>query len=153
MPENPLFEKFNECSYLYLREISEPRDHSLRLVVEEAKAGGGRKATRFGYAKPMGLSTIQPTSGSRSFEVLFNSVIEYLVTNVSDAAAHPGDNYEGTLLRIYSNSQFLDSVRGRMKADAENPGAFQHYAVICLDRIVDVVSTQPPVLADLLPKT
>jgi hypothetical protein len=36
MAARQLVEELNDCKYLYLREIGEPRDNELRIVVEEA---------------------------------------------------------------------------------------------------------------------
>ncbi len=33
------FNEINSCKYLYLKEISEPEDNCLRVVIEEAIAG------------------------------------------------------------------------------------------------------------------
>jgi hypothetical protein len=38
MSNNPEFDFLNSVKWLYLREVSEPKDNSLRIVVEEAVA-------------------------------------------------------------------------------------------------------------------
>jgi hypothetical protein len=109
MPEIPLSETINSCSYLYLREISEPRVNCLRLLIEEATASDDTKSPKFGVTKLTGLRSIQSTSRCRMFEVLFNDYITFSVTKASNTLVNPEAIYEGALLRIYSKSHFMDS--------------------------------------------
>jgi hypothetical protein len=45
-----MHEELDSCRYLYLRELSEPEDNSLRLVVEEARPNRELEDIRL-YAK------------------------------------------------------------------------------------------------------
>jgi len=86
--DNPA-EQLNRCSFLFLRQLHEPRDNSLRFIVEEAKAHNhlarqvnpGLDDALAGILS--GASPILSDSSSVSFEVLFDSYVSYTVTNES----------------------------------------------------------------------
>ena len=64
------FDEINSCKYLYLKEICEPEDNSLRLVIAEAVDGDELEAIG-----STGLSgrAIQVTNESRVFAIYFDS--------------------------------------------------------------------------------
>ncbi|MFL6437897.1 MAG: hypothetical protein ACJ71Q_09980 [Terriglobales bacterium] len=82
MIEATSVEQLESVQYLYLRELSEPRDNSLKLVVEEAVVN------RSGVAKfhpeleaiMKDASPIEPVDGCRFFELYWERCAAYLVT-------------------------------------------------------------------------
>jgi hypothetical protein len=74
-------EQLESVQYLYLRELSEPRDNSVRLVVEEAVVN------QFGRAKfdlqlesiLKDTSPIESVEGCRTFELYWKRYAAYLV--------------------------------------------------------------------------
>lgn len=82
---DPGLDFLNSLKYLYLRELSEPQDNSLRIVVQEAV--DNRSAP---ISAPPGLPElteiltdawpIESIEGCKSFELSWNRYAAYLVT-------------------------------------------------------------------------
>lgn len=47
------------------------------------------------------------------------------------------------------NSRYLDFIRAGTIASEDYPGSFKYYSVSCLNHIVDVVSTEEPVVIEV----
>jgi hypothetical protein len=144
------FTALNSAKYLYLREISEPRDNSLRLVVDEAvetTSGPSQDSDRTVPNLKKALTNIFPietTESCRSFELIWASYVAYLVTEecAGSCGNYDDEIFTGKLFRIYSKSHFLDHL-------AQDTGAhtqpIQHYKLTCLNHLIDVASYAPPV--------
>jgi hypothetical protein len=138
----------DQAEYLYLRDISEPSDNSLRLVVEEARVN--RSKIGKGLSLPdqfsellRDASPIEATEGCRTLELQWDHYVAYLVTEevVGSAGDHRDEVYTGNLLRVYSKSEFLDYL-GRNTGGHIEP--VTHYKLICLNHLIDVASYGPP---------
>lgn len=149
MTVNPESNVLDSAKYLYLQKLSEPRDNSLHLVVQEAVVNRAGSAGMSDHEIP-GLAEmlkdaapIESTDACRTFELKWHRYVAYLVTDECVAA---GGNYDdeifnGKLFRVYSKSHFLDHL-GR-----DTGGHFQairHYKLICLNHQIDVASYAPP---------
>jgi hypothetical protein len=151
-------EKFfllEEAKYLYLREIREPRDNSLRLVVEEAVVDYAK--TDLG--EPEGDTTqalrnagildnahpIEANDTCRTFELFWKHYVAYLVTEecVGSCGTYTDEVYTGKLLRRYSKSHFLDHLARDTGGHAR---PLQHYKLVCLNHLIDVASEEPPAI-------
>lgn len=159
LKDSERFSLLEDAKYLYLREICEPRDNSLRLVVQEADvnhttAGSGleteaypsqalRDAGVFDNAQP-----IESTSTSRTFELFWKHYVAYLVTEecVGSGGTYTDEVYTGKLLRRYSRSHFLEHL-ARDTGGHTQP--LQHYKLICLNHLIDVVSEESPEIKSL----
>jgi hypothetical protein len=144
-------EQLDSVQYLYLRELSEPRDNSLKLVVEEAVVN------RSGLVKPELLegpelaairkdaSPIESVEGCKVFELHWNRYAAYLVTEElvgSNAAkGYDDERYAGRILRVYSQSHFLAHMARNTGGHIE---ALQHYKLVCLNHLIDVAAYAPP---------
>jgi hypothetical protein len=141
--------QLNSAQYLYLRQLSEPRDNSLRLIVEEAVANRSRV-----WQPPELISSdlahilrdavpIEPIQGCRTFELYWKRYVAYLVTEeaVGSCGNDNDEVYTGKLLRRYSKSNFLDHL-ARDTGGHMRP--LQHYKVICPNHLIDVASEDPP---------
>jgi len=76
-------DSLESAKYLYLRELSEPRDNSLRLVVQEAvvnPAGLVRSHPELPELEGIlkGASPIESTENCRSFELIWKRYVAYL---------------------------------------------------------------------------
>ena len=138
----------DRAEYLYLRDISEPSDNSLRLVVEEARVNHSKAGN--GLALPDQFSEIvrdalpiEATEGCRTLELRWDHYVAYLVTEevVGSAGDHSDEVYIGNLLRVYSKSNFLDYL-GRNTGGHVEP--LMNYKLICLNYLIDVASYGPP---------
>lgn len=138
----------DRAEYLYLRDISEPSDNSLRLVVEEARVNHSEAGTASALPDQFseilkGASLIEATEGCRTLELRWDHYVAYLVTEevVGSAGDRRDEVYIGNLLRVYSKSHFLDYL-------AHNTGGhiepLTHYKLICLNHLIDVASYGPP---------
>jgi hypothetical protein len=138
-------EVINECRWIYLIEIAEPEDNCLRLVVQEAKAGGPLEDIEVSPGKVISSTrAIESDTSCRAFELVWSSYVAYSVRNESFCAFDREEIWEGRLFCLYSKSLFLDFVARATFASNDYPGPFRHWGVNCLNHIVDVVSTVEP---------
>lgn len=150
LPE--LFAEMNSCKYLLLRDMTEPDENSLRLVVEEASARGVPKPIKIGDIELGEGVPIRSTRESRFFEIIWHHYIAYSVRNESYTARDKYDEVDwGELVCGYSKSRFLDYVSQATFASAVHPGPFQHIRVVCQNHVIDIASTEIPRIERLRP--
>jgi hypothetical protein len=137
-------EELNSCKYLYLDSISEPETNSLRLILSEGIVLDRTETLVIGDAEIPDVSPIEVTDASRRFELVWDSYISFAVRNESYCAWDKEENWTGNAFRMYSKSKFLDFVATGTFASVEYPGPFVHYAIVCLDHVIDVASKHPP---------
>ena len=141
-----LFSTLNLCRYAYLREISEPADNQLRLLLEEATPARKLESVVVEGVKISDLRALESTEFSRLFEVTWDSYIAYGVRNESASTFDPYEIIEsGRVACVYTTSRFLDYVA--LSTTAAMP--YRHIAMHCLNHIVDVVSVNLPVVREL----
>src|ERR1700730_12705351 len=99
-------DSLDSAKYLYLRELSEPRDNSLRFVIQEAVVS----PTGFVCPHPelpeleeiiKGGSPIESTEDCRSFELIWKHCVAYLVTEecVGSCGSYDDEMFSGKLFR------------------------------------------------------
>ena len=105
------------ASYLYFRELSEPRDNSLRVVIQEAvvnPAGLDRPHRELPELEGLikDASPIESTENCRSFELIWKSYVAYLVTEecAGSCGSYDDEIFTGRLFRIYTKSHFLEHL-------------------------------------------
>lgn len=117
-------EQLDSVSAPYLREISESRDNSLRVVVEEAG---------------------ESTKGARRFELRWSNYVAYLVAEGGVGSTAQDDRedeaYNGRTLRLYSKSHFLEHLA---RDTGRSPATLSHYKLICRNRQIDVAAHAAP---------
>ena len=150
MPGSLELESLNSVKYLYLRELSEPRDNSLRLVVEEAVRGRAAASSGSHLANLPELAEImkdgwliESTEGCRTFELSWKRYVAYLVTEecVGSCGRYDDETYTGKLFRVYSESHFLNHLARDTGGHTE---PVQHYKLTCLNHLIDVAAYAPP---------
>jgi hypothetical protein len=140
-----MWEAIDSCKWIFLREIGEPEENSLRLVIEEAKADGPAENREILPGKVIrGTRAIESDASCRAFELVWPSYVSYSVRNESFCTLDKEGVWEGRLFCRYSKSHFLDYVARATFASADYPGPLRHWGVNCLNHIVDVVSTAEP---------
>jgi hypothetical protein len=129
--------------YLSLDSIDEPEANSLRLVATAARP---QPASLEAANPPVPNAVpVAPNSDTPTFEILFESYVGYLVRNESFATPSPNETWDGSRsFRQYHASSFLAYMRRSAYATDEYPGPVGHFAVVCVDHVVDVISTAPP---------
>lgn len=97
----------NSCEYLYLREISEPADNRLRILIEEAGATPRLTSREIGGVEFSDLRAIESSDLSRLFEIVWES---YIADSVRNGSFTVLDAYEviesGRIACVYSKSRF-----------------------------------------------
>jgi hypothetical protein len=152
MTEDTTLEELNSAKYLYLRQLSEPRENSLRLVVQEAVENRS-STTRPSFPESPELTEIlrdawpiESTQGCKTFELYWEYYAAYLVTEEMVGSIAPGgygdEVFTGKHFRIYTNSHFLD----HLARDAGPLHPIQHYKLMCENHLIDVAAYAPPVV-------
>ena len=72
--------------------------------------------------------------------------VAYSVLNESFASVDDEERYEGNRFRVYVKSRFIDYVSLASFACADYPGPTQHYAVVCENHVVNVISVVQPTI-------
>jgi hypothetical protein len=148
MTDAVAIQELNLVQYLYLRELAEPRDNSLKLIVEEAVVNrSGVISLRLPELEAIlkEASPIESVEGCRVFEIYWRRYAAYLVTEElvgsNSVTGYEDESYTGTILRLYTRSHFLDHL-------ARNTGGhvdpLQHYKLVCLNHLIDVAAYAPP---------
>jgi hypothetical protein len=152
--ENPMttsataIERLNAAQYVFLRSLSEPRDNSLTLVVEEAvvSRSGSVPLDLSALANVLKkASSIESIGRCRTFELHWKHYAAYLVTEElvgSNAGrGYEDECYTGKILRVYSKSHFLDHIDRDTGGHVE---PLQHHKIVCLNHLIDVAAYAPP---------
>lgn len=143
-----LVDTLDSAQYLYLREISEPRDNSLRLVIQEAVANrdgavGSRPDIPTTEGLWTGCSPIESTDDCRTFELRWERYAAYLVTEecVGSCGQYDDEVFTGRLFRVYTKSHFLEHLARDIGGHTEE---ILHYKLTCLNHLIDVAAYGPP---------
>jgi hypothetical protein len=146
------FAEIDSCHSLFVREITEPRENSLRLMIEEAFVLPEEVTVAVGGTEITGGHPIRCVEGSRLFEIVWDFYVAYSVRNESYVTRDESEEFSGRFARIYSKSHFLDYVSRAAFACSEHPGPLQHVGLVSECHIIDVVSTEPPRVRQIRPK-
>jgi hypothetical protein len=141
-------EQLNSVKFLYLRELSEPRDNSLRINVEEAVLNCA-SVVRLEHELPelatilKDASPIESINGCGLFELYWNRYVAYLVTEemAGSCGKYDDEVYSGSVFRIYEKSHFLEHLA---RDTGGHNAPLQHYKIICLNHVIDVAAYAPP---------
>jgi hypothetical protein len=144
--------ELDTCASLFLREISEPRQNSLRLLIEEAEVMPEELTIRFAGTEIGNGHPVRSTPNSRLFEIVWDNYVAYSVTNESYATPSESEEFSGRFARLYSKSHFLDYVSRATFACSQYPGPLQHIGIVSECHIIDIVSTGPPRLRHMRAK-
>ena len=144
-------EEIGSQSYLYLTGITEPRDNSLRLVVEAAHASGPPELIDPSMPGLGESRAIVADDSTAAWEILFESYVGYAVLNESFASpAQEDEAWSGAnLFRRYTKSRFFDYLRAASFASDEYPGPLVHFEILCLNHIVEIVTSEEPKISRL----
>lgn len=118
MSARPELDLLKNTKYLYLRELQEPRDNSLRLVVQEAVANPG------GFVRPhpelpeleeltIGASPIESTDAYRLFELTWKRYVAYLITEecVGSCGRYDDEEFTASCSGSIPSRIFLNTLR------------------------------------------
>jgi hypothetical protein len=143
MADETEFDALNSVKYLYLGRLTEPRDNSLGIVLEEAISNPPPVPSpgKLG-SNVVHVSRIEHTGACRKFELKWASYVAYLVTEeVVGSCPSDDEIYTGNLFRTYTKSHFLDYL-------ARNTGGHMkpvlHFKLLCLNHLIDVAAYDAP---------
>jgi hypothetical protein len=147
-------EQIDKCKYLYMRGLHEPRDNEIRFVVEEAGLQApiivtGKEDPSSIAALLPGAQPIRSDSSSRLFEIVYYDYTSYTVSNKSYSKyPQPPELFTGQLFRVFSWSYLLEMTRKTTYAndDHPGPGPLEHHEIVCLNHVIDVITTRPPTM-------
>ena len=94
----------------------------------------------------MGISPDEPVGAGElleTYRIEFANYIAYAIRDESFARNDTLETYEGTLARLYRESKFLEYVDST-STGLRTKDALQHYGLLCLEHVVEVVSTDTP---------
>ena len=151
MENSDIGSRINACEYLYLRELSEPKELSLRVVIDEAKVEAAPTSINIGGIVLSDVRAIKANPANFSFELVWPTYILYSVRNESFAYPDKAEKWEGRLFCTYSKSHFLEYAKSGTIATDEYPEPFQHLGINCLNHVIDVISHKQAILKILSP--
>jgi hypothetical protein len=128
---------------IFLTDLCEPEDNSLRLVVAEAKTLSVQAQVP-GIASS--LSPITITADSRRFEFVWEDYVAYLVRNESFALPEKGQR--GIFLERKS-SAYLSFLEDTTFATAVVQRTMRHWELNCLNHCIDVASFDEPIIREI----
>jgi hypothetical protein len=144
----PEFDFINSVEYLYLRKLTEPRDNSLRIIVDEAMLNRSAPSPAPGEPpKLTGIFTdyipIETTSNSKSFELSWEHYVAYLVTEecVGSCGVYEDEVYTGRIFRVYTKSHFLEHLARDTGTHTE---PILHFKLTCLNHVIDIAAYTSP---------
>ena len=133
---------------LYLTDISEPEDNTLRIVLVEAVLGQAT-ALEIGEAEIENVHPMEIGGMSRVIEVYWPSYVAYSMRNESYWDKEVGEPDFKSHLYTRSNSAFLNYVLATTFATDDYPGPFEHWGLDTLNHCLAVVSTDRPRIRQL----
>jgi hypothetical protein len=113
--------ELDTCASLYLREISEPSQNRLRLLLEEAEVMPEEVAIRLAGTELGTGHLVRSTANSRLFEIVWVNYVAYSVTNESYSTRNESEEFSGRFARLYNKSHFLGYISRATLADKEYP--------------------------------
>lgn len=148
MTDHPELDSLNSVKYLYLRELSEPRDNSLLIIADEAvlnRSAGMPISSEVPELAEIitDYSPIESTEECKRFELSWKHYIAYLVTEecVGSCGLYDDEVYTGKVLRVYTKSHFLEYLA---RDTGGHSGPLVHFKLICLNHLIDIASYSPP---------
>ena len=141
----------NAVDYLYLEKLSEPRDNSLEIVVQQAILNRPQPLDLSADGRPdvartqTECSPIESVASCTTFKLYWVRYAAYLVTEElvgSNArGGYEDEVFGGKLLRLYSKSHFLDHLTKDTGGHIE---PIFHYKLICLNHLIDIAAYSAP---------
>ncbi|MEH7355593.1 hypothetical protein V7150_18865 [Neobacillus drentensis] len=141
-------ELLNYQGYIYLNSIYEPRYNLLILDIDRCKVIGYQadEQTEEGISVSS-YGSIDVDETLPIIRIEFNWYIAYSVRNESFTVSDEYEVFDGEAFSIYSKSRYLDFIKVSTIASDFHPGPFKHYGINALNHIIDVVSTEPPIIS------
>jgi hypothetical protein len=130
----------------FLRDIGEPDDNVLRLVILEGGPAGPEQEVDGTDLKAI---PVLPLPESRPLELVWDNYVVYAVRNESFVNAEHVRPVSQAMLTERTGTEFLAFVtRSTMAGDAY-PGPLRHWELLCLNHVIDVAAVSAPAIREL----
>jgi len=133
----------------FAREISEPAEHVLRVVIAESSLAPAKEIQLPGTTASFTGRTLFIDKSTPSVMLEWQRYVAYSVENECfgkadswDSALRPLD----AMLQTRKESAFLNYVSEATFASDNYPGVLTHWQLFCENHIINVVSDKPPSL-------
>jgi hypothetical protein len=133
----------------FAREISEPTEHVLRVVIAESSLAPPKEIQLPGTTVSVTAQTLFIDKATPSLMLEWQSYVAYSVENERfgkadswDTAPRPLD----AMLQARTETAFLNYVSEATFASDKYLGVLTHWQLFCENHIINVVSDKPPFL-------
>lgn len=147
--EKMKYEDLMGLKNIYLASIGEPRDNHLRLAFNRSKLSEVSKTININGIEIRDSYSLDIDTTLPLIQLDFEWYIAYSVINEGYTVMDDFEEFEGEVFRIYNKSRYLDFIKlGTISSD-DYPGPFKHYGIVCLNHIIDIVSTTEPIVKEI----
>ena len=129
---------------IFLTDVYEPEENTLRVVVTEAKTLSAHAPGPFPSSS---LSSIAIAADSRCFEFVWHQYVAWQIRNESFALPETGGQFGVFLER--NTSAYLRFLEETTFATSVVQKPMRHWAINCLNHCVDVVSFGEPRIREI----
>lgn len=135
---------------IYLEDIFETKDNYLRLTFSRSKLSKVSDPIIIDANHSIKVdSAVDIDYSLPLIQIDFDWYIGYSVLNESYTVWDDYQKFEGKSFRIYTKSRYLDFINAGTIASIDYPGPFKHYKIVCLNHIIDIVSTNEPIIKEI----
>lgn len=143
------FNELNAGERFFATKISEPLQNCLQLEITIPQVGDEVDVMVTDTHSLRGRHVTYDTQSPR-FSVTFENYIAYAVINESyDSGDSSIVVVKGKYFRICENSNFLNYLTKDTFASAEYPAPFKHYQFLGQNHIINVASTEEPIIVKI----
>ncbi|MBB6691047.1 hypothetical protein H7B90_06480 [Cohnella xylanilytica] len=143
------YEDLMDITDIFFLGLTEPSVNSLRLFFSRSKAGNTPEPLMVGGRNLGDSYSINIDADSPVIQIDFEHYIDYSIRNESFTVWDDYEIFTGKIFRVYTKSRYLDYIGTGTIASDDYPGPFKHYGMSCLDHIVDVISTDEPIIREV----
>lgn len=133
----------------FVKEVSEPVEHTFRVVLAEARVSqAAEQIIELGHA----ALPLEHDTNESFIEIIWKDCISYSLLDESYTSVGPTKSSDGSyisMLEIFDQSDYIDYLKKVSFADHVYPGPFKHYRLSSLTHIIDVISIYPPVFKNI----
>ncbi len=140
----------NACEYLDLCNLTGLEDLKLTLTIKEARVQNDLVNLLDRPVDLPFLADARPIESDRLcrvFEIVYDDPTSVTMVNESYGRyPEAPERFDGRNVRIFSWSYLLDLTRKATYASDEypGPGPLQHHSIVCLNHVIDVITTKDP---------
>jgi hypothetical protein len=143
-----LFDLINIAHSLFLTEIVEHVQNGVTIAFKESVVSNDEEFITIGRKTIGSARRVSVDEKGDIYQIIFDNCAAYHVIDQSFATFDDGENI-GRLLRVYTNSKYLDYIRDTTIVEHIREGELKHYRLICEFYVIDVASVYEPILSKL----